>query len=172
MAAATDMMLDEPAWRTILTNFGLSARARDRLIEDYPMANDLMISNIEQIKSVVSHQNKLYRSHSTPNQRCYINTAQLNRITAFHRWTIFAVKDAHAVYDEGCATDFDLAWVNSVIEDYLIPDSTTTSQSTPLSVIIPTFSGTNWHQVKLKMIALLSTRNGNAGISLIYLVRS
>ena len=41
MAAATDIMLDEPALRTILTNFGLSARARDQLIEEYPMANDL-----------------------------------------------------------------------------------------------------------------------------------
>ena len=171
MAAAVDMMLDEPSWLTILTNFGLSARARDRLVQDYPMASDLMASNIEQIKAVVSHQNKLYRSHSTPNQRCYINTAQLNRIIAFYRWTIFAIKDAHAFYDTGSVTDFDLAWVTSVIEDYLIPDPAMTPQSTPLSVAIPTFSGTNWHQVKLKTLALLSTRTGNAGIPLTYLVR-
>ena len=91
---------------------------------------------------------------------------------AFYRWTIFAVKDAHAEYDDASAAAFDLAWVNSVVDEYLIPDPITTTQSTPLSVDIPHFSGTNWHSVKSKMSALLATRTGNAGIPLTYLVRS
>ena len=98
MAAAemnnVNMMEDIQSFGQILTNFGLTARAKNRLTEDFPTANDLMASNVEQIKSVMTNQNKMYRSNATAGQRCYINTAQLNRVLAFHRWTIFAIKDA------------------------------------------------------------------------------
>ena len=75
-----DMMDSDQSFETILTSFGITQRATNRLTEDYVTANDLMSSNIEQIKSVVNLQNKMYRSHATALHRCYINTAQLNRI--------------------------------------------------------------------------------------------
>ena len=50
-------------------------------------------------------------------------------------------------------------------------DPEVTAQSTAFSVIIPAFHGTNWHDVKAKMIALLNTRVRNCGIPLTYLVR-
>ena len=105
---SVNMMEDNPAWMVILANFGLAVRSIDRITEDYSTANDLMASNVEQIKSVVYHQNKIYRSHSTVNQRCYINTAQLNRILVFYHWTIYAVKEGKAEYDDKSATVFDL----------------------------------------------------------------
>ena len=89
---ADDMMDHDDSFEDILINFGLTARAVSRFMEDYATANDLLKSNEEQIKLVVSIQNKMYRSHATTNQRCYINTAQLNRILAFYKWTIFAIK--------------------------------------------------------------------------------
>ena len=46
-----------------------------------------------------------------------------------------------------------------------------TPQSTAFSVIVPTFVGTNWHDVKAKMIALLKKRVGTSGIPLTYLIR-
>ena len=51
----TNMMTDEPSWLTILDNFGLSNRARNRLAEDYVTANDLMASNVAQITSVINN---------------------------------------------------------------------------------------------------------------------
>ena len=50
-------------------------------------------------------------------------------------------------------------------------DPKVTAQSTAFSVTIPIFHGTNWHDVKAKMVALLNTRVGNSGIPLTYLVR-
>ena len=44
-------------------------------------------------------------------------------------------------------------------------------QSTAFSVIIPTFDGTNWHDVKAKVIALITTRVGKSGIPLTYQIR-
>ena len=82
----------------------------------------------------------MYSSHATVNQRCYIKTAQLNRILGFYRWTIFAVKDAHVEYDDANAASFDLVWIYSVLDEYLMPDPTVTSQNTALSVEIPRFS--------------------------------
>jgi len=176
MAAAemnnVNMMEDIQSFGQILNNFGLTARAKNRLTEDFPTANDLMASNVEQIKSVVANQNKMYRSHSTAAQRCYINTAQLNRILAFYRWTIFAIKDAQAEYNAASSANaFDLAWINSIVDTYNMKDPEVTAQSTAFSVTIPTFHGTNWHDVKAKMVALLNTRVGNSGIPLTYLVR-
>ena len=94
-----DMMDSDQSFETILTSFGIIQRATDRLTEDYVTANDLMVSNVEQIKSVVNIQNKMYRSHDTALHCCYINMAQLNRILAFYSWTVYAIKDAHAEYD-------------------------------------------------------------------------
>ena len=89
MAAAAinnvNMMEDIQSFGTILINFRLTQRVKNRPTEDFPTANDLMASNVEQIKSVVTNQNKMYRSHVTAGQRCYINTARLNRILAFFR---------------------------------------------------------------------------------------
>ena len=177
MAAAAavpfvNLMDSEPAWLTIMDNFGLSVQSRNRLSEDYSTARDLMTSNAEQIKSVISTQNKIYRNHPTVNQRCHINTAQLNRTLAFYRWTVFTIKDAEAEYDDASAAAFDMGWINSVVDEYLIPDPIPTSQSTSFAVAIPRFEATNWHDVKTKLIALLVTRIGNAGLPLTYLTRS
>ena len=50
-------------------------------------------------------------------------------------------------------------------------DTDATPQSTSFSVIIPTFDGTNWHDVKAKVIAPLTTRVRTSGIPLTYLIR-
>ena len=50
-------------------------------------------------------------------------------------------------------------------------DSDSTPQSTAFSVIIPTFVGTNWHDLKSKVISLLTTGVGTSGIPLTYLIR-
>ena len=111
-----DMMDSEQSFETILTSFGITQRAMNRLTEDYVTANDLMESNVEQIKSVVNIQNKMYRSHATALHRCYINTEQLNRILAFYNWTVYAIKDAHANYNENNHASFDFTWINSIID--------------------------------------------------------
>ena len=91
------------------------------------------------LKLYVSTQNKIYRNHQTANQRCHINTAEINRILAFYRWTVFAIRDAKAEYNEASTAVFDMAWINSVVDEYLIPDPTTTSQSTTFAVVVPRF---------------------------------
>ena len=60
-----NMMDSDQSFETILTSFGITQRAMNRLTKDYVTANDLMASNVEHIKSVVLLQNKMYRSHST-----------------------------------------------------------------------------------------------------------
>ena len=70
-----DMMDSDQSFETILTSFGITKRSTNRLTEDYVTANNLMKSNVEQIKSGVNLQNKTYRSHATALHRCYINTA-------------------------------------------------------------------------------------------------
>jgi hypothetical protein len=166
------MMEDTQSFGILLLNFGVSLRAKGRLTEDFPTENDLMTPNEEQIKSVVTNQNKMYRSHTTANQRCYINTSQLNRVLAFYRWTIFAIKDAHAEYDAASVVAFDLDWINSIVDTYNMKDPEVTPQSTAFSVTIPAFHRTNRHDVKAKLIALLNTRIGHCGVPLTYLVRN
>ena len=100
------------------------------------------------------------RIHATALHRCYINTAQLNRILAFYNWTVYGIKDAHVEYDENNSAAFELTWINSIIDSYNMKDPDATPQSTAFLVIIPTFDGTNWHDVKAKVIALLTTRVG------------
>ena len=166
-----DIKGSDQSFDTILTSFGITQRATNRLTEDYVTANDLMASNVEQIKSVVNLHNNMYRSHATALHRCYNNTAQLNRILAFYNWTVYAIKDAHAEYNENNYAAFDLTWINSIIDSYNMKDPDATPQSNTLSFIIPTFVGTNWHDVKAKVIALHTTRVGTSGIPLIYLLR-
>ena len=166
-----DMMDSDQSFETILTSFGITQRATNRLTEDYVTVNDLMASNIEQIKSVVNLQNKIYRSNAKALHRCYINTAQLNRIFTLYKWTVYAIKDGHAEYDENNSASFDLTWINSIIDSYNMKDPDATPQSTTFSVIILTFVGTNWHDVKAKVKALLMTRVGTSGIPLTYLIR-
>ena len=115
-----------------------------------------MESNVEHIKYVVNLQNKMYRSHATALHRCYINTAQLNRILAFYNWTVYAIKDAHAKYDENNIAAFDHTWINSIIDSYNRNDPDAMPQSTAFLVIVLTFVETNCHDVKAKMIALLT----------------
>ena len=158
----TDLMDSGPAWLT---------RSREKLVEDYPIACDRMSSNPAQIKLVISTQNKMYRNHATANQHCYIDTVQLNRVLAFYRWTIFPVKDDGAEYTDASAPVFNLQWINSIIDEYLIPDSKLTEKETGFAVGVPRFEATNWHDVKSKLNALLLIRIGNAGLSLTYLTR-
>ena len=103
-----DMMDSDQSFVTILTGFGITQRATNHLTEDYVTANDLMVSNAEKIQSVVNLQNKMYRSHATAALPCYINMAQLNRVLAFYNWTVFAIKNANADYDENNSVEFDL----------------------------------------------------------------
>ena len=65
-----NMMHSDQSFETILTSFGITQRATNRLTEDYVTANDLMASKVEQIKYVVNLQNKMYRSHATALHRC------------------------------------------------------------------------------------------------------
>ena len=159
------------AWATILDNFGLTPRAITWFTEDYTKPSELMASNPEQIKAIVSNKNKMYRSHATANQRCYINTAQLNHVLIFYRWAVFAIKDGQVEYEEVDAATFDHNWINSIVDEYLMKDPSTTPQNTAFSVTVPNFVGTNWHDTKSKLKALLATRISNSGIPLAYLVR-
>ena len=113
----------------------------------------------------------MYRSHTIAAQRCYINTAQLNQILTFYPWTIFAIKDAQAQYDAASANTFDLDCINTIVDTYNMKDPEVTGKSTAFSVIITAFHGTNWHDVKAKMIVLLNTCVRKCGILLTYLVR-
>ena len=113
----------------------------------------------------------MYRSHATALHCCYINTAQLNCILSFYNWKVYAIKDAHVDYDKNNSASFDLTWINSIIDSYNMKDPDVTPQSTALSVIIPTLDGTNWHDVKAKVIALLTTRVGTSVIPLTYIIR-
>ena len=95
-----NMMDSDQSFKTILTSFGITQRAMNRLTEYYVTPNDLMASKVEQIKSVVNLQNKMYRSHANALHRCYINTAHMNRILAFYNWIVYAIKDANVKYNE------------------------------------------------------------------------
>ena len=90
---------------------------------------------------------------------------------SFYNWTVYAIKDSHANYNENNPASFDFTWINSIIDSYNMKKPDATPKSTAFSVIIPTFDGTNWHDVKAKVIALLPTRVGTSGIPPPYLIR-
>ena len=46
-----NMMDSDQSFETILTSFGITQKTTNRLTEYYVTANDLMVSNVEQIKS-------------------------------------------------------------------------------------------------------------------------
>ena len=167
-----DIMDHEDSFATILGAFGISVRGRERFREDFPTASALMSSTATEVKDAITSQNKIFRTHSTANQRCYINATQQNRILAFHRWTVIAVKEGLGRYDVGTVGDFSLDWIKSITEDYLIKDPEVTPQSTAFTIEIPKFDGTNWFDVRSKFHDLLSTRIGCAGLPLVYLIRA
>jgi hypothetical protein len=170
--AFNDLMTDDASFLTILERFGLSARARERFAEDFPNGQSLLLASESEVKSIVTNQNKIFRTHATNNQRCYITATQQNRITAFHRWAIFAIKDANATYGVATLGEFTREWIDSIRESYNSNDPEETSQSTALSVEVPKFTGTNWFDVRSKIRDLLTTRIGSAGIPLTYLIRA
>ena len=111
-----NMMDSDQSFETILTSFGITQIATNRLTEDYVTVNDLMAPNVEQIKSVVNIHNNMYRIHATALHHCYINTAQLNRILSFYNCTVYAIKDTHVEYYENNSMAFELTWINSIID--------------------------------------------------------
>ena len=168
--AFNDLMDDDASFSTILDGFALLSRARDRFIEDFPNARSLLFASEREVKDIITNQKKTFRTHSTNAQRCYITATQQSRITAFHCWTIFAMKDANAKYDVAALDEFTREWVDSLREQYNSSDPEATPQSTALSVKVPKFNGTNWFDVRSKIHDLLSTRIGAAGIPLTYLI--
>ena len=167
-----DIMDHEESFQTILAAFNLSIRSRTRFCEDFPTARALMASNLSEIKAVILNQNKIFRHHTVQNQRCYITATQQNRILAFYRWTVFAIKEAGAKYNVTTVAEFNLDWISSICESYLMEDPTETPQSTAFTVEVPKFDGTNWFDVRSKIHDLLSTRIGASGIPLTYLIRT
>ena len=89
---------------------------------------------------------------------------------AFYNWTVYVIKYEHAEYDKNNYAAFELTCINSIIDSYNMKDPDATPQSTAFSVIILTLVGTNWHDVKAKVIALLTTRVGTSVIPLTYLI--
>ena len=136
-----DIMDEGPSFLTILERFGLAARSRERLIEDFPNARALLSVSLKDLKEIIYNQNKIYRNHSTPNQRCYINTTQQSYIMAFHRRAIFAIEDAHAKYDVGTLNEFTRDWVDLISENYNAEDPVVTPQSTAFTIEVPKFDG-------------------------------
>ena len=68
-AAFNDLMDDDASFSTILDRFALSARARDRFIEDFPNARSLLFASEREVKDIITNQNKTFRTHSTNAQR-------------------------------------------------------------------------------------------------------
>ena len=76
----------------------------------------------------------------------------MNRILEFYPYTVFAVKDSGAEYDVTSVAAFDRDWVNYIMGEYSIEDLKATSQSTSFLVMMPSFIGTNWYEVKSHMV--------------------
>lgn len=168
---AANIVDDAPSFGTILSNFGLSDRAKARLVEDYPDIQSLMDSSSTDLKNVIYNQNKTFRTHSTAAQRCYITATQQSRIMAFHKWATYAIRDAGSTYTVADLPMFTRNWVDAFKEEYNAAEPETTPESTAFAVSVPKFSGTNWFDVRMKIHDLLSTRIGSAGLPLTYLIR-
>ena len=76
----------------------------------------------------------------------------MNHILELHRYTIFAVKDSGAEYDVASVDAFDCEWVDCIMDEYFIEYPKANSQSTLFLVMIPSFIGTNWYEVKYHMV--------------------
>ena len=57
------------------------------------------------------------------------------------------------------------------MESYTMEKAEVTSQSTAFSVTVVKYTGTNWFDVRGQIIQLMSTRIGNSGIPLSYILR-
>ena len=169
--AFNDIMDHEDSFMTILEAFGLSNTAAQRFTDDFATARNIISVSSQDIKDVIHSINKTYRHHRTANLRCYIKASQQNHILAFRKWATFAIRDAQARYDVNTVGEFDLDWITSICEEYMLDDPEPTSQSTALSVSVSKFDGTNWYEVKSQFVALVSTRIGQAGLPLSYLIR-
>lgn len=141
--AFVDIMDENNAFEVILAAIGLSAEATGHFTDDFPSFNDLRISDTGTIKGVILGQNKLFRHHVDPNERCYITANQQNYILALHRWSIFAITDAKALYDVGTVNKFDEDWVRSIADEYNVEDPIPTAQSTAFSIEVPKLTATN-----------------------------
>ena len=177
-AAFTNIMDDAQSFITILGSqiagtdgFGLSARGVTVFTADYKTARDLMDSDEKSIKQVIKNVNSTYRDHNTANRRCYINAVMTKRIVAFYHWTTYAIKEGGASYDVNLVDVFDRNWINTIMESYTMEKAEVTSQSTAFSVSVVKYTGTNWFDVRGQIIQLMSTRIGNAGILLSYILR-
>ena len=165
--AFVDLMENDESFATILEQFGLAVRAKERFLQEFPNARSPLKRRVK-----VNNQNKTFRTHPTPNQRCYVTATQQNRSMAFHRWALFAIKDGHARYGVDTLAEFTREWIDSIREEYSNKDPEITSQSTAFSVDVPKFTGTNWFDVRSKIYDLLRTRIGASGLPLTYLIRA
>ena len=173
-----DIMLDEQSFKDILGSqvagtdgFGLSARGVTVFTDDYATAKDLMDSDEKQIKQVIKNINSTFRDHDQANRRCYINATMTKRILAFYHWTVFAIKEGGAKYDENKVAEFDRDWISSIMDTYTMEQPEVTSQSTAFSVTVAKYTGTNWFDVRGQILQLMSTRIGHSGIPLSYILR-
>ena len=132
-AQAVNIINDEASFGTILQSFQLSIRSRQRFMEDFPTIADLMASTREQVESVLTNQNKTYRNHVTVAQRCYINQPQATRILTLRRFAIIAIKEGGAEYADADTPSFNLAWIDSIQDEYNQKDTEATKPG-PLSV--------------------------------------
>ena len=152
-------MEDDESFEIILNGFGLSDRARNRFIEDFRNATDLMNSAESQLKEVISNQNKVYRHHGVAAQRCYLNAMQAIWILTFRKWAIYAVKEGNTSYDAAEVDSFDLDWINCVMDDYNQAVVSTTKPS-DVNLKITKFDGQNWHDVKSAFVMALASIYG------------
>lgn len=169
-AAQVDIIDDDASFLTILQAFGLAGRARQRFTEDFPNISERMSVTEEQAKSVISSQNKTFRFHATAGQRAYISQPHTSRILTLRRFAIIAIKEGGAQYTPNDVNTFDLAWINSIQDEYNQKDPNPTTPRT-LSVTIPKFVGTNWYEVKQQFMLALQTVYGQSGVLLLYLIR-
>lgn len=169
-AVFVDLLDDQNAFDTILNAFGLSVRARSKLQEDYQSARNLMNSSEKAVSRVISSQNKEYRQ-APPAQRCYINATQTQSILTFRRWAIIAIKEGGSTFHANEAATFNQAWIEGN-EDMFSGEGTEPSPAgTTLPVKVPSFTGTNWYEVKDAFVQGLASIYGQSGVPLTYLVR-
>ena len=110
-------MDNDVSWEAIIHNFGFTDIAVTKFTDNYLTGRYLMVYNLAHIKYVINQQNKIYRNHAGPNQRCYINAIKMNLVLILHRWAVLYLKYSGAEYDTVSATVFDHGWVYSIIDE-------------------------------------------------------